>query len=366
MIRQLTSRLNRRNPGICHDVKGWALEHKCEVDVLRPSETVERALPLPPEKCPEAFVRDQVFQTNERFTAELEGARLCGYEGFVVLPDGQFAFDYNTSYDPFITQHPMYFQRWSKGVRREDWSGSYYSIVGKFCREHYHWLHDSLGQLHQVVDLLPAETRVVIPDGLSGSQLRLLDAVGVPEGKRSILPSNSIVRLERLLFIPPACPTRFDEQQSSCWLRSALRKSWTCSARGNRVIYVSRRKARSRRVLNESRLLRLLADFDAEVVCLEEIGLDEQIDLFSQCRVVVAPHGAGLTNVIFSEPGLSVVEIGCKPFDGRTHYWSMAEALGHAYHLIEGQPVPVAEGDCDIELPEHSIIELGELLIACA
>jgi capsular polysaccharide biosynthesis protein len=43
-------------------------------------------------------------------------------------------------------------------------------------------------------------------------------------------------------------------------------------------------------------------------VQLERLSLAEQIALFRTVKVVVAPHGAGLANLVVSRPGTRVIE----------------------------------------------------------
>jgi capsular polysaccharide biosynthesis protein len=63
---------------------------------------------------------------------------------------------------------------------------------------------------------------------------------------------------------------------------------------------------------------------------------------------VVAPHGAGLTNLIFSKPGTSVVEILAKGNERRC-YWTLCEELGHDYRFYLGEPeFPGRRGEPDI------------------
>jgi hypothetical protein len=63
----------------------------------------------------------------------------------------------------------------------------------------------------------------------------------------------------------------------------------------------------------------------------------EQIDMFSRAGIVVAPHGAGLTNITFSPPGVQVLEL-FAPSYVHLGLWGICEALGHVrYQYLVGE-----------------------------
>jgi capsular polysaccharide biosynthesis protein len=71
--------------------------------------------------------------------------------------------------------------------------------------------------------------------------------------------------------------------------------------RGDRKIYISRRSATHRRIVNEDEVRALAGRHGFEVVELEDLPVTEQIRMFASARTILAPHGAGLTNIIYSE-----------------------------------------------------------------
>lgn len=74
-------------------------------------------------------------------------------------------------------------------------------------------------------------------------------------------------------------------------------------ARTDRKIYLSRRKKRGRRPRNEADICAWLAARGFEIVSPEELAFVDQVRLFQEARVVVAPGGSSLMNAIFSAPG---------------------------------------------------------------
>lgn len=124
-----------------------------------------------------------------------------------------------------------------------------------------------------------------------------------------------------------------------------------------RCIYVTRRQAPSRRVLNEDALLDALAPFGVEPVELEGASLADQIRMFAESRLIVGPHGAGLANMVFCPPSASVVELGLEEriaLDIGEVFWGLASGLGLDYSLVLAHRVasghPPADGDLVVDI----------------
>ncbi|MCX5923211.1 MAG: glycosyltransferase family 61 protein [Candidatus Dependentiae bacterium] len=90
-------------------------------------------------------------------------------------------------------------------------------------------------------------------------------------------------------------------------------------------IFISRKDARMRRVLNEDEVFALFEPFGFKRYTLDSLSLLEQMSLFNRADIIVASHGAGLTNLIFSKPGTRVIEF----FQARPDatYWNLCQIL---------------------------------------
>jgi capsular polysaccharide biosynthesis protein len=100
-------------------------------------------------------------------------------------------------------------------------------------------------------------------------------------------------------------------------------------------ILVSRAQApKGRRILNEDDLFDALRPFGFERYILEDLPITEQIDLFHRAEAVVAPHGAGLSHLLFS-PHTAVLELFASPIV-IPHYYLLSKSLGHDYHFLTG------------------------------
>jgi capsular polysaccharide biosynthesis protein len=99
-------------------------------------------------------------------------------------------------------------------------------------------------------------------------------------------------------------------------------------------IYISRRKA-CRKILNEDPLIEMLNKYNFKTLFLEDLSLMEQINFFNHASIIIAPHGAGLTNISFSKKGTIILELYPQYYHDpcfRLH----ATLLGHDYNYLIG------------------------------
>lgn len=74
----------------------------------------------------------------------------------------------------------------------------------------------------------------------------------------------------------------------------------------NRKIYLSRQRSRARKVFNQDELECVLKRHGFKTIYAEELSALEQFDVFNAADVIVSPHGAGLANLNFCNPGAKV------------------------------------------------------------
>ena len=114
-------------------------------------------------------------------------------------------------------------------------------------------------------------------------------------------------------------------------------------ARGRRL-YISRRAAGTRRVLNEDEVAAAIVPLGFEVVRLERATLAEQQAMFGQAEMVVGPHGAGLVNLVWTPANCRLVELH-PAGDWLHHFATLAKALRRPYTCVECPSLNGAHGD---------------------
>ena len=91
--------------------------------------------------------------------------------------------------------------------------------------------------------------------------------------------------------------------------------------------------------MNEAEILELLQAYGFIEVRLEELAFTDQVRLFRDADVVVAPHGSGLANLVFCAPGARVIEL--FPAAVLDFYFRLSQAVGLDYYFLtdrQGDP----------------------------
>lgn len=101
----------------------------------------------------------------------------------------------------------------------------------------------------------------------------------------------------------------FSNSETARSTYSYLRNAIDPPVMTRRKLYVARSDTSSRRMLNEDDVIDEVMRRGFEVVTPGDYSLTEQIRLFRTASVVVGSHGAGLTNIVFCDPGTAVYEL---------------------------------------------------------
>jgi len=106
-------------------------------------------------------------------------------------------------------------------------------------------------------------------------------------------------------------------------------------------IYVSRKNARFRKVVNYEEVMDTLSSYGFEECVLEEMSVENQVKLFSNADFIIGPSGSGLVNIIFCDSNTSLLEIASKS-SGSTYY-QLTKILGINQRFMFGRPIEVQD-----------------------
>jgi capsular polysaccharide biosynthesis protein len=115
------------------------------------------------------------------------------------------------------------------------------------------------------------------------------------------------------------------------FLRALFRPHYTpCVEPGTRL-YISRNAdASNRRIANEAELLEVLVPLGFRCITMSEHSVKEQMGLFSKADVIVSPHGAAMSFLVFGSSDTTVLELARREPDKR-HFSHIAWHLEMDY-----------------------------------
>lgn len=117
------------------------------------------------------------------------------------------------------------------------------------------------------------------------------------------------------------------------------------SATSARRIYITRRKADTRRIANEETFLSCLVEQGFEILEMEGMRFSEQKRAFQNAEIVISSQGAALTNLLFCRPECRILVLWneeAQQFDGMPSnhidmWWVACALLGLPYVALFGK-----------------------------
>jgi len=92
-------------------------------------------------------------------------------------------------------------------------------------------------------------------------------------------------------------------------------------------------RAERRKVKNENAVREVLRAYNFDIIEDVTRTVDEQIELFRSASIIIAPHGAALTNLLWCDKGTTIVECFNQSYMPNYYYY-MSTVLEHNYRCL--------------------------------
>jgi len=195
---------------------------------------------------------------------------------------------------------------------------------------YYHWIIDVLPKICMMQESLGADlggASLCYPSWLPSIEDESLLMLGL--GRNPIIDTSTEGGVHADMVYAVRLPGWYQIPHGAYLLRERL-TSTVGPGLGKRI-YVSR--TGRRQITNEEEVWELLKAKGFSFVEDRPRSLREQIAMFHESEVVVAPHGAALANILWCRPGTCVLELAnksyCPPF-----YKNLAEVCGLRHSAV--------------------------------
>lgn len=312
----------------------------------------------------------RIFDVPPRFSLDIRNGIVVGDYGATVTPGG--ILDYETS-DYFGVsgwrEHPIFLRRRLPRIEHVD--GTVVSLATRGgSNNYYHFLLDVLPRWGVFEDTMPGRSAdaIYVPASTAW-QRELLTLVGLGDQTYVETGKHRAVSADHLVVPCLPNPKEVAPTATIQWLRERLAPG-DVSDKPTRI-YVTRGSApNTRRLVHEEALMPLLEE--RGFVRIEPGGMSvrEQIDHYAAAEIVVAPHGAALTNLVFARPGVRVLEMFPAAYVNAC-FWSITESIPDARYAYliagdvsqhgPGDPMNRIQADIDLE-PARIVAAIDRLL----
>jgi capsular polysaccharide biosynthesis protein len=307
---------------------------------IHPDGVAEHALPR---DLPEAARYSFNAVASRRYPAaavcHFNGASLIGNEGLLVTRDNHVQAEFFHLFGTQSVSSSIYrrpFHLTTTDLRRLD------APVGLLAApqgwNYYHWLFDVLPRLHLLQRWRDNIELYAVPANLSAVQLETLAFLGVDESRLLRLKPAGRIRCQHLYA--PSLPG--SEGCYPPWSLDFLRdtflpKAAATAGQGPRI-FIKRGPLAQRPVLNEPELIAKLEAHGFRAVSLENLSFLEQLAAFRDARLIVAAHGAGLSNLVFATGRHALLELYSTDYLRPDCFFTLSRRAGHTYELwLDGE-----------------------------
>lgn len=339
-------------------LRDWAAQsdhHSKTVKQVYPSQII----PIPKAKGLEHPTHWQLkskdYLTLPGEILSLPGGRVWGDQAAVIAPDNKLIWDLSKEYGNTPDNHSIFHQKRLPPIEIMAKTVAVMTFWGS--KSYYHWMFDVLPRIHLFEKLGLLIDYYMIDGDSVPARIRdeTLGLLGIPREKVLSSRDGLHIQAKELIIAPDfgwfnrltdwgnieiegeSYPVA-TPQWAVDFLRNRFLSTTNPGEHSNAPerIYIGRSDTSRRHVLNEEKVLELLGKRGVVKVELGSKTLEEQIHLFASAELIIAPHGAGLTNLLFCKPGTKILEI-FSPLYVNPCYRCLSSQLDLDYSYLIGQ-----------------------------
>ncbi len=313
--------------------------------ILFPEHIVERTPLVHSNEILDSLVQRELKKTIPACELIKEEGLMISSSGKVFQKDGSLH-RLSFSSDRTIDNKNILFRNQFKWAARKEkakfekrkLAGSYLWATDYFSANYFHWFCDVLPRILVLPEkykkhplLLPSKLR-------SNFILKSLESLGV---EYVHLEEGRLYEVEDIVAASHTANTGNYNEEIINRLRKEIKTKISRNiSRGNKI-YISRSKARKRKVSNEAEVERTLIDHNYSIINFEDYTWLDQLSIISHADRIVGIHGAGLTNMLFAKEFSKILEFRKRGDNINNCFYSMASALNFPFSIVQGNFNPL-------------------------
>lgn len=289
------------------------------------------------EELPDPFTRQRLQKGNASFVTIIPGGRIWGDRGAVITEDDKLLGEVSYEFGKSPEEHSFF----SSAKNEPERIKGRVAVLSTEGAGYFHWIVGNLPRLHLIIkaEIDPASIdHIIIDHGGFPFQEETLEMFGV--GREKIMEADTQFYIEAdEIIVPSLAWHKHHMPKWACvFLRDIFLPQKNTVAKKTRL-FISREDAVERRISNHAEVAGFLKERGFEEIVPGGMTITEQVRAFKSAEVIVAPHGAGLTNIVFSDPGTKVIEL-FSPHYVEKCFWILSTQVGAQYSFMLGSNTP--------------------------
>jgi hypothetical protein len=201
---------------------------------------------------------------------------------------------------------------------------------------YFSWITTSLPRIFKVLNEFPNAVLIYPKEWDSISYVHE-SLILIPNLRIFKVKSDHHLFVKKYLLTPVRNWTSHFNKSDLNFIRSYFTNGFSILKRNPQLLYISRKKSKRRKVVNEYELENYLEKIGFTIICMEDYSFSEQINLVYNSKILISTHGAGLTNINFAQKDNILIELtpvldNFKNF--RYPFWRMSSHLGIKYYCL--------------------------------
>jgi capsular polysaccharide biosynthesis protein len=310
-------------------------------------------------KMPVNIINKDIGLFQHEFEKVIPAAKLISIQKAKVSPDGIIT--KGLTFLPESFASPNHISSWIAKIlfltrnpffkHHAELNQDVYWITDTWSKSYFHWMTDVLPKIYLI------KNKIIDQDMLLPACYKDIEYV-----RSSLIPFAIEIKFidktylcSNLLIPTKTAPTGNYNESIIRSLRDFYTKFYLNSDENiSDKIYISRRKARRRRLTNENEVIEVLIGYGFKVVLFEDCSFEQQVQIALNAKHIISNHGAGLTNIMFMKSGGCVFEIRKEGDMVNNCYFALASAL-HLRYFYQ---------TCNSEIPNEDA-HTANLIVDC-
>ena len=296
-------------------------------------------------QLPKNIKKEHTYLFNDEFSKIIEETVVFKINNVVVSKSMLFKFK-------FISLNPKFFkmdiERWNhfkisfneltkffiksqkyQKIPRASW------VIDDKSFNYFHWITDVLSRIEMLSDHDLKEYPILIPSNFSKATF-IIETLKVLSIPHIFYDDDKKYLIGTLLVTSHAAPAgnynKFLIQKVKQKLVDASKSESIIF--DNKKLWVSRSGQKRRLVKNEDKVTKFLKKEGFTVIYPDNYTLLEQIKIFNNAELVIAPHGAALTNIMFMNKYSKIMEVRIFSDSVRNSFFTLCSEFEHFYYYF--------------------------------